>query len=138
MVIMRCLQVLHDITRQKSAHCKLCLTLDVALHNMMQNNAINCLILHHDRRTCLSCVVALQSGANFVRVFLSAVVSGGTPPCRYVLSNIESTRGIRKGDRIWQIAFGSGFKCNSAVWRSMRNNNQQHEAWTETPKIVEP
>jgi len=56
----------------------------------------------------------------------------------YVLSNIESTKGVRKGDRIWQIAFGSGFKCNSAVWRSMRNNNQQHEAWAETPKTVEP
>ncbi|KAL3157470.1 Ataxin 2-like [Trebouxia sp. C0010 RCD-2024] len=56
----------------------------------------------------------------------------------YVLSNIESTRGVRKGDRIWQIAFGSGFKCNSAVWRSMRNNNQVHEAWTETPKTAEP
>lgn len=58
--------------------------------------------------------------------------------CRYVLSNIESKRGIRKGDRIWQIAFGSGFKCNSAVWRSMRNNNQQHTAWDDTPKPVEP
>lgn len=56
----------------------------------------------------------------------------------YVLSNIESKRGIRKGDRIWQIAFGSGFKCNSAVWRSMRNNNQQHTAWDDTPKPVEP
>ncbi|DBA86074.1 TPA: Protein Nef [Trebouxia sp. C0004] len=56
----------------------------------------------------------------------------------YVLSNIESKHGIRKGDRIWQIAFGSGFKCNSAVWRSMRNNNQQHTAWDDTPKPVEP
>jgi predicted naringenin-chalcone synthase len=22
--------------------------------------------------------------------------------------------------RVWQIAFGSGFKCNSAVWRALR------------------
>ncbi|CAH2050389.1 unnamed protein product, partial [Thlaspi arvense] len=25
-----------------------------------------------------------------------------------------------EGDRIWQIAFGSGFKCNSAVWKCNR------------------
>ena len=30
-------------------------------------------------------------------------------------------RRLRRGDRIWQIAFGSGFKCNSAVWVSMRD-----------------
>ncbi len=28
--------------------------------------------------------------------------------CRYVLSNIETKRGVRRGERIWQIAFGSG------------------------------
>lgn len=49
----------------------------------------------------------------------------------YVLSNIETKKGIKKGERVWQIAFGSGFKCNSAVWRSMRNNNDRHIAWME-------
>lgn len=65
--------------------------------------------------------------------------------CRYVLANIESGGmieqglkgkgglrrggGVRRGERIWQIAFGSGFKCNSAVWRALRNINDQHEAW---------
>ncbi|KAI3435763.1 hypothetical protein D9Q98_001821 [Chlorella vulgaris] len=63
----------------------------------------------------------------------------------YVLANIESGGmieqglkgkgglrrggGVRRGERIWQIAFGSGFKCNSAVWRALRNINDQHEAW---------
>ncbi|KAL4429609.1 hypothetical protein ABPG77_008658 [Micractinium sp. CCAP 211/92] len=49
----------------------------------------------------------------------------------YVLSNIETKRGVRRGERIWQIAFGSGFKCNSAVWRALRNVNDRHEAWLE-------
>jgi len=29
---------------------------------------------------------------------------------------------LKKGDRIWQIAFGSGFKCNSAVWQALRDH----------------
>ena len=49
----------------------------------------------------------------------------------YVLANIETTRGVRRGDRVWQIAFGSGFKCNSAVWTAMRAVNTQHAAWAE-------
>lgn len=28
-----------------------------------------------------------------------------------------------------QIGFGSGFKCNSAVWRALRNVKQEHGAW---------
>lgn len=51
---------------------------------------------------------------------------------RYVLSNIESKRGVRRGDRVWQIAFGSGFKCNSAVWKALRNNDKPHWAWEDT------
>lgn len=48
-----------------------------------------------------------------------------------MLANIETKQGLRKGDRIWQIAFGSGFKCNSAVWRALRTCNEQHGAWVE-------
>ncbi|WJX71926.1 3-ketoacyl-CoA synthase 2, variant 2 [Trifolium repens] len=39
----------------------------------------------------------------------------------YVLAYCEAKGRIRKGDRIWQIAFGSGFKCNTAVWCALRN-----------------
>lgn len=47
----------------------------------------------------------------------------------YVLANIETKKGLRKGERVWQIAFGSGFKCNSAVWKALRSSNEQHEVW---------
>ncbi|CAL8469239.1 g8780 [Coccomyxa elongata] len=48
----------------------------------------------------------------------------------YVLANIETKGGVRRGDRVWQIAFGSGFKCNSAIWRALRHVNTQHAVWT--------
>ncbi|XP_058085460.1 3-ketoacyl-CoA synthase 11-like [Magnolia sinica] len=38
----------------------------------------------------------------------------------YELSYAESKGRVKRGDRVWQIAFGSGFKCNSAVWQAMR------------------
>jgi hypothetical protein len=38
----------------------------------------------------------------------------------YVLAYIETFRGVKAGDKVWQLGFGSGFKCNSAVWRANR------------------
>ncbi|KAJ9681047.1 hypothetical protein PVL29_020111 [Vitis rotundifolia] len=38
----------------------------------------------------------------------------------YELAYTEAKGRVSPGDRVWQIAFGSGFKCNSAVWRALR------------------
>ena len=48
----------------------------------------------------------------------------------YTLAGIEaSPGGVAAGDQVWQVAFGSGFKCNSAVWRALRTNRVPHPAW---------
>ncbi|XP_041015714.1 3-ketoacyl-CoA synthase 4-like [Juglans microcarpa x Juglans regia] len=39
----------------------------------------------------------------------------------YELAYTEAKGRMRKRNRVWQIAFGSGFKCNSAVWEALRN-----------------
>ncbi|KAG8389951.1 hypothetical protein BUALT_Bualt01G0032900 [Buddleja alternifolia] len=39
----------------------------------------------------------------------------------YELAYIETKGRMRRGHKVWQIAFGSGFKCNSAVWEALRN-----------------
>ncbi|CAI9771292.1 unnamed protein product [Fraxinus pennsylvanica] len=51
----------------------------------------------------------------------------------YELAYSEAKGRIRRGDRTWQIAFGSGFKCNSAVWRALRSVDPAKEKnpWME-------
>ncbi|XVE56058.1 hypothetical protein DITRI_Ditri03aG0206300 [Diplodiscus trichospermus] len=39
----------------------------------------------------------------------------------YELAYTEAKGWMQKHNRVWQIAFGSGFKCNSAVWEALRN-----------------
>lgn len=51
----------------------------------------------------------------------------------YALAYTEAKRRISKGDRAWQIAFGSGFKCNSGVWRALRtiDPDKEKNPWTD-------
>ncbi|KAM1087059.1 hypothetical protein ACFX2B_012484 [Malus domestica] len=63
----------------------------------------------------------------------------------YELAYSEAKGRVRKGDRMWQIAFGSGFKCNSAVWKALRTVkpakeknpwiDEIHEFPVEVPKV---
>ncbi|KFK41267.1 hypothetical protein AALP_AA2G107800 [Arabis alpina] len=39
----------------------------------------------------------------------------------YELAYTEAKGRMKKGNKAWQIALGSGFKCNSAVWVALRN-----------------
>ncbi|GMH29239.1 hypothetical protein Nepgr_031082 [Nepenthes gracilis] len=55
----------------------------------------------------------------------------------YELAYIEAKGRITKGDRVWQIAFGSGFKCNSAVWRALRTIDPAKEKNPWMDKINE-
>ncbi|XP_052199732.1 3-ketoacyl-CoA synthase 15-like [Diospyros lotus] len=38
----------------------------------------------------------------------------------YELAYLEANGRIQRGDQVWQIAYGSGFKCNSVVWKAVR------------------
>ncbi|KAK4754765.1 hypothetical protein SAY87_008522 [Trapa incisa] len=51
----------------------------------------------------------------------------------YELAYSEAKGRIRRGDRTWQIAFGSGFKCNSAVWKALRTiePGKQKNPWMD-------
>ncbi|XP_060197717.1 3-ketoacyl-CoA synthase 20-like [Lycium barbarum] len=51
----------------------------------------------------------------------------------YELAYSEAKGRIKKGDKIWQMAYGSGFKCSSVIWRTIRNvdSNDLKNPWNE-------
>jgi 3-ketoacyl-CoA synthase len=48
-----------------------------------------------------------------------------------VLSYIESFKGLNRGEKVWQLSFGSGFKCNSAIWVANRKIKCVHPCWAD-------
>lgn len=64
----------------------------------------------------------------------------------YSFCYMEAKRRVKKGDCVWQISLGSGFKCNSAVWKCVSDLGTRVEnAWSdrihlypvEVPKVVD-
>ncbi|KAL2896585.1 3-ketoacyl-CoA synthase 10 [Bienertia sinuspersici] len=39
----------------------------------------------------------------------------------YELAYLEANKRMKRGDKVWQITFGSGIKCSSAVWKALKN-----------------
>ncbi|KAJ6736175.1 3-KETOACYL-COA SYNTHASE [Salix viminalis] len=50
----------------------------------------------------------------------------------YGLAYIEAKGRVKRGDRVWQIAFGSGFKCNSLIMKAMRDVDlEENNPWSD-------
>ncbi|KAL9142265.1 hypothetical protein ABFS82_14G157800 [Erythranthe guttata] len=54
----------------------------------------------------------------------------------YELAYTEAKGRIKKGDRVWQIAFGSGFKCGSGVWRAVRTINPGQDDYNPWARVI--
>ncbi|KAJ1385282.1 Thiolase-like [Sesbania bispinosa] len=66
---------------------------------------------------CFGCITQEEDVEGKIGVTLS----------RDLMTIAEAKGRIKKGDRTWQIAFGSGFKCNSAVWKALKTINPAKE-----------
>ncbi|XP_076921099.1 3-ketoacyl-CoA synthase 11-like [Bidens hawaiensis] len=50
----------------------------------------------------------------------------------YELAYVEAKGWVKKGNRVWQIAFGSGFKCNSVILSAMKTvDYDEKNPWTD-------
>ncbi|KAK3441238.1 hypothetical protein EUGRSUZ_B01484 [Eucalyptus grandis] len=51
----------------------------------------------------------------------------------YALAYAEAKGRVKQGDRAWQIAFGSGFKCSSVLWEAIRTvgGGEASNPWTD-------
>lgn len=39
----------------------------------------------------------------------------------YAMAYCEAKERLKRGDKVWQVALGSGFKCNSVVWKVLHD-----------------
>nr|GEX31003.1 3-ketoacyl-CoA synthase 11-like [Tanacetum cinerariifolium] len=50
----------------------------------------------------------------------------------YELAYVEAKGQVKKGNRVWQIAFGSGFKCQSVIWHALKSvDRDDSNPWTD-------
>ena len=50
----------------------------------------------------------------------------------YSFGFVETVQGVKRGELVWQIGFGSGFKCNSAVWKALKPIKREHASWAHS------
>ncbi|XP_010248007.1 PREDICTED: 3-ketoacyl-CoA synthase 1-like [Nelumbo nucifera] len=50
----------------------------------------------------------------------------------YELAYFDAKQRLKKGDKLWMLAFGTGFKVCSVVWKSLRDSCEEAEnPWTD-------
>ncbi|KAI3801034.1 hypothetical protein L1987_29135 [Smallanthus sonchifolius] len=50
----------------------------------------------------------------------------------YELAYVEAKGRVKEGNKVWQLAFGSGFKCSSVIWRAMKTvDHDEYNPWTD-------
>ncbi|KQK20626.1 3-ketoacyl-CoA synthase 6-like [Brachypodium distachyon] len=63
------------------------------------------------------------------RMTLHRFGNQSSPSVWYELAYIEAKGRMRKGDKVWMIGFGAGYKCNTAVWVCTRPSSNASGPW---------
>lgn len=50
----------------------------------------------------------------------------------YEMAYFEAKGRVKKNDRVWMLAFGTGFKVGSLVWKSLHDSSKESDnPWNE-------